>query len=371
MNLRTTTLFCLASCGCGASAEPSQVPEFDSYAISVDGSPAAMISLDANQDGDLDLVVAADDLQILLGDGETFRPEERVDAGPNPGGLVTADFDGDGWPDLAVANHETDMVTVLLGGRGGYSPAPGSPLRPGFSPHPHAVAAGDVDGDGRADLLVDDRDGRAILWLPGQGDGRFGDPRPVPVGGDPYRVMWLGDLSGDGALDLVTPNERDLAVLHGDGSGGFTGIDGSPVRVPRPFAVTAADVNGDGVQDLASIGDEGVAGVTVMLGTADGTYGPAPDSPVGTLEGPGRIVSGDVNGDGFDDLVAGPWPGDSILLVLGGDTGLTAHELTAGVNPWSVVVADFDGDGRLDIATANDGSGDVTVMLNRIRARES
>lgn len=355
----------LGTVACTASASPVQEADFRRLTVAVDGAPADLIAVDVDRDGFVDLVVASGDVQVLLGDGTRLRPAQRVDAGPSPTGLASADFDGDGWPDLAVANHETDHVTVLLGGSDGFRPSPDSPIRLDLAPHPHDLAAGDVTGDGLVDLLVDDREGRRVLLLPGDGRGRFGAPRGIPVGGDPYREMWLGDLDGDGDLDLVTPNERHLAILLGDGGGGFEDAPGSPVPVPAPFALAVADLNGDGTADLISLGDERREGVTVMLGDHAGRYRPAEGSPLPGVVGPGRLAAGDVNGDGYDDVVAGPWSGDSLLLVLGGKDGVTTRRLEVGRNPWSVIVADLNGDGRADVASANEGGGDVTVLLSR------
>lgn len=125
-------------------------------------APGSLVLADLNRDGHLDIIVAnerSNSLTVLLGDGIgrfTEAPGSPVPAGQMPNDITVTDFDGTGRPDLAIANHETDYLTVLLGdGRGGFRPAPGSPVRVRVRPHPHGVAAADVNGDGHPDIVTD------------------------------------------------------------------------------------------------------------------------------------------------------------------------------------------------------------------------
>ena len=143
-------------------------------------------------------------------------------AGENPVDLAIADLDEDGLADLAVANHETDYVTLLFGiAEGGFERRDHSRFRVDVSPHPHAVRLQDIDSDGHADLLVDDRLPESIRLFRGRGDGTFSGATSIDVGGDPYRGMSLADVTGDGLADLITPNPDHVAILVADKDGGY------------------------------------------------------------------------------------------------------------------------------------------------------
>jgi hypothetical protein len=362
------TVATAVSVACGAGGRAGQGVRFEMRTLE-GGGGGALAALDVDGDGHVDLLSTAEALWTYLGTGGGgFRALQPTPAGEHPTALAVADWNEDGRADVAVANHETDYVSLLLGsGDGRFLPAPGSPLRPGMSPHPHAVAAGDVDGDGHADLVVDDRGGHAVLVLAGTGEGSFAPPRSVPVGGDPYRAMWLGDLDGDETLDLVTPNEREVAVLLGDGSGGFHAAPRSPVPATAPFSVTVADVDCDGRADLVTAPGEQADGVSVALGDAGGGFSPAPWSPLAGVTGTALVASGDLDADGCDDVVVAPWGAGHVTILYGGATGMARQEERVGENPWSVLVHDLDGDGRPDIAVGNEGSRDITILLNRGR----
>ena len=369
-------LILLLVLGCDASGQVPDAIRFERLTVPLGGgggAPYDLVAADIDGDGNRDLVVArrsADGtVQALLGDGHGgFRLGPTSPAGSNPVDLAAADFDEDGTLDLVVANHATDQVSVLLGdGRAGFHPAAGSPVRPGFSPHPHAVLTGDINEDGHQDFLVDDRGAHGLLLMLGRGDGTFAPARPVPVGGDPYRETWLGDLNADGHLDLVTPNERNLAVLLGDGSGTFRPAPHSPVAARDPFGVTVTDLDGDGVPDLAAAPGEHMEGIPVLLGTPNAGWLSAPGSPLSRLTGPGRMVSGDLDGDGRGDIVAVGYPGSYVVIISYRAGKFSVSRMEVGAAPWGVVLADLDGDGAIDVATANAESGDVTVLLNRGR----
>lgn len=357
---------------CGAAREAPPVA-FERTVLEVGGTPYALAAADVTGNGSTDLVVADQDgerLVILEGDGSgRFREVGVVASGPAPGGLAAADLDGDGGSDLAVANHETDHVTLLRGtGSGAFEPAPGSPLELGVSPHVHVVAAADLNGDGHVDLAVDHRDAGGLRLFPGRGDGSFGPGRTVDMGGDPYRGLEVVDLDGDGHLDLATPNEREVGIRLGRGDGTFGGRRNVDVSPLAPFAITAGDVDGDGIPDLGIGSGEGSSDVALLLGDGSGGFRPAAASPYSAGRGAKSLAAADLDGDGADDLLVASWSSRELTILLGGQDGLEPVAVEAGENPWSVVAGDFDGDGRPDVATANYGDGTVTVLLTRPRA---
>ena len=181
------------------------------------------------------------------GDG-TFAAEQRFAAGGRPQSVSIGDLDGDSVPDIAVANEDTDDVSVLLGaGDGTFAPE----QRFGTGNGPASVSIGDLDGDGAPDLAVANAFSDDVSVLLGAGDGTFAAEQRFGAGDRPESVS-IGDLDGDGAPDLAVANEfsDDVSVLLGLGKGTFApeqrfGVGGDP------FSVSIGDLDGDGDSDLA------------------------------------------------------------------------------------------------------------------------
>ncbi|MDR3702882.1 MAG: FG-GAP-like repeat-containing protein [Candidatus Sulfopaludibacter sp.] len=294
-------------------------------------------------------------------------------AGGNPISVAVGDFNGDGKADLAIANF-FGGVTVLLGnGSGSFTAAPGSPFATGTSPS--SVAVGDFNGDGKPDLAVANQSSGNVTVLLGNGSGGFTQApgSPVPVGSNPKSVA-VGDFNGDGNADLVVANFGNplnggggLTVLLGNGSGGFSQAGGSPLAVgATPVSLAVADFNGDGMADVV-IANETANTVTIMLGNGSGGFTPAGGSPYTVDSNPISLALGDFDGDGKVDLAVANYGGNDVSVLLGnGSGGFTqagASPFPVGTSPYSVVVGDFNGDGKADLATANLGSNTVTVLL--------
>ena len=378
----------LAAAACGAAtlaaspAEPA-APFAPPAVVTLGGSrrPSALAAGDFDRDGKIDLAVASDstqDLVVLLGDGRgRFRARPPAPAGAHPTEIAVADFDRDGRPDLAIANHEMDYVTVLLGVAGGdFRPAPGSPIRVASRPHPHTIAAADLDGDGRLDLLLDSWQENRLLWLRGDGRGGFGGPGvPIEVGRKPYRNAILADLDGDGRLDIATPNlaERTVTLLFGGPGGSFRGAASPPRPAgPSPFVVRCADLNRDGLLDLVvanysgQLSDPSADALTFLLADGRGGFRPGPRLTAGRA--PFDVAVGDVDGDGYADAVTANGGSRDLTLALGGADGFSASRLrtiAVGRSATRVLLADFDGDGRADAVASNEEEGSVSVFLTR------
>ena len=291
-------------------------------------------------------------------------------AGTQPRSVAVGDINHDGNLDLAVANFSggaAGSVTVLLGdGAGGFNPASGSPVNVGLGPL--SVALADVNGDGALDLVTANFNANTVAILLGHGNGTFAAPSTISIGaGFGPADVHLGDLNGDGKLDLVVADYTvaKVSVYLGDGAGGFTAASGSPFSVgTNPNSVTLADVNGDGALDIVTA-NAGSNNVTVLLGDGTGNFSAATGSPFSMGSLPYYVVVADVNGDGLPDLLTANNGGDNVSVRLANGSGGfdAATSVSVGTGPYMLSVGDVNGDGKLDLVTANTGSDNVSVML--------
>ena len=306
-------------------------------------------------------------LLLLPGNGRGgFLQAPGYHGGPEPAALASADFNGDGNPDLAVADASAGTVSILLGdGLGAFHNA-GSYAA---GRNPVCIAVADFNGDGKLDLAVGDHPDYqtslgAVSILLGIGDGSFQAPASYPIAGGADGIA-IGKFNGEATPDLVTADgdSHSVSLLLGNGNGTFgpaTNFSAGPV----PVSVAVADFNGDGNADVAAVNGIGQGAIAILLGNGDGTLSPPVDSPQVFL--PIALVAADFNGDGVEDLaVAMGCCGDAlgIAVLLGKGDGTfwppaTYYQTYFGA--LSLAVADFDGDGNLDLAVA---AGSIVSIL--------
>ena len=361
--------------------------------------PYAIASADFDGDGDVDVVVANYDyaapggtdgssgfaLLFNAGDGTYGEAVHYTFTDKGSFDVVVGDFDEDGHPDLALPNagqitgeHGNTVVVFLNDGTGAFAQA-GEFL---VTERPRTLAVGDFDGDGHLDLVADSyrfsSEHLAVLF--GTGTGSFGPRVLVPVG-DFTQGVSAADLDGDGSDDIMTSVFGDLFVAMSDGSGGFL----APVMVadgggalPIVGHIAAADLNNDGVLDLvhgvyqssATGGEHVEQEVVVRLGLGGGAFGPPSYYSIGDyVTAPEAVVPADLNGDGWIDVVTCDWSGrtgDGIMILLNDGTGglLPAQRVPAGQGTQDIAVADVDGNGTLDVLSADRMSLAVTVHKN-------
>src|SRR5947208_5180350 len=200
-------------------------------------------------------------------------PYHTYDVGSYPASVAIADFNGDGRPDLSVANQASGSISILLGsGDGTFETL--TPVAVGSSPTSLAVA--DLNQDGRADLAIACHTSPGLVAvLLGNGDGTFGTRTDVPVGDGPVSAA-VADLNADGHLDLVIGGAL-VSVVLGNGDGTFGGRH-DVAGVTSVQSVAIADFSGDGRPDLAianstMLEDEERLQVSIVLGLGDGTFG--------------------------------------------------------------------------------------------------
>ena len=347
--------------------------------FAVGGGPQDVAVADFDEDGRRDLVTAnhltnpannaADDVSLLLGNGDgTFQSESRIDVGETPVSLAVGDFDSDGHRDLAVANLEGDDVSILLGnGDGTFSS--GGTVAAG---DPAAVAAGDLNDDGTTDLVTANQTSDDVSVLFNTGDATFGSlgSGPFAAGNGPSDIL-MADLDGDGNQDVATADGTgdSVSVLLGNGDGTLDAPSTFGVG-DDPSAIATGDLDGDGAPDLATA-NINTGDVSVLLGDGDGGFPSVDSHAVGNR--PRSVSIADLDADGRLDLVAANRDDETISVLLGDGEGDFAAETTFGVDeggagasePFATAVADLDGNGTPDVATANRGADDAGVLLNR------
>ncbi len=342
------------------SSNPATVPE-----------PNVVAAADFNDDGIQDLAVSASNtgetaLTILLGNGDgTFTAAAtNPTVGHYPDSIAVGDFNGDGTPDLAVSSVDDDIVTILLGNGDGTFTA-GPTLNTVSTPQ--SVAVGDFNGDGIADLAV--VNATSVLIFLGNGDGTFTlAPSSTDLGASAITVA-VGDFNGDGIEDLAVTNGTTtglVTILLGNGDGTFRAGTGPLAAGASAVGITVADLNNDGIPDLA-VTDYEHSGVNVFLGKGDGTFQPAVFYSAPYLNAR-SVVAADFNGDGVPDLAVGHFwfYGPSILLGNGDGTFQTAIEPEANTPLASgyIAAADLNGDGIPDMVVPNqDVSGTAVIEL--------
>jgi hypothetical protein len=380
----------------GASAPAMRSP----VALPVGATPSAIAAQDLDGDGRPDLVVTSsgDATASVLIDTTaagaitaTFAGQLPVTTGAGPSAVAIADLNGDGRPDLAVADATDNSVSLLLSTS---LPSTAPAFAPAFNVstvrNPQGIAILDVNNDGAADLVVTSQDANDVevfegRMLPGAATLSFTDATVFAAGGTP-RDLAIADLDCDGRLDLVVANQSgtSFSMFHNDTPVGHAlafrpEFDISAGGAGPPDSIALADLDGDGKLDLivsdgSMIGESGEVFVFHNM-TAPGAAQPSfTASPhiSGTVGGdPIQIAVLDLNGDGRSDVLVcnnalladqdGNVPTGGTLAVMpsGGDE---TFERTLANNPFGIALGDVNLDGRADILSMP--GSDFMVILN-------
>lgn len=293
----------------------------------------------------------------------SFLGPNNPRVGAAPVSLAVGDFNGDGRRDVAVANVQSNDVSVLLDrGNGTFAPA----LTTAVGTFPFSLAIGDFNRDLKPDLAVANAGSNTVSILLGNGDGTFQPAASVAVGESPHFVV-AADFNRDGRADLAAANSDShlVSVLLGRGDGSFAAAPALAAGA-FPVGLAVADFNRDGALDLAAAAT-GSDAVTVMLGNGNGTFQPA--LVTDGVGDPWSLAAGDFDADGTTDLAVG---GQSLYILLGNGDGTLRRAASAAAvsGVASVAVGDFNRDGKHDVAAAstNVNSGRITVTFRYVSA---
>lgn len=346
---------------------------------SVGNVPVFVMAGDLDGDGAVDLAVAnrlSDSVTILLNDGSGgFSTGGDFAVGAQPMHIAAADFNGDGNLDLATANSRSQSVSILLGrGDGGFDTAPGLPdWSPAF------LATGDWNNDQIPDLASLNNENYGLRISIGTGDGTFTHLNNHTVGAGSTVQMAANDFDEDGITDLAIGTTRSVTVFFGTGDGEFQAPPLLFSGANRARRTEVVDLNGDGLNDLVTIGSAWAVGV--RLGAGDGEFGPPESYTVSCAEQqPVRDgLLADINADGKTDIVAVCRTG-GIWSFLGNGDG-TFQEPVGSQAPQAVFrigIGNFDGDAFPDIVSAADaatfllrGNGNGTFQTPEVVAFRS
>jgi hypothetical protein len=369
-------ILALLACASALAATPTNASTFFvARAFGVGNYPDCIAVGDFNGDGKLDIVTGdANDsaVAVLLGQGNgTFGPARNFLVDNAPVAIVAADFNGDGKLDLAVATGAD--IFILLGNGDGTFRTGGAYAASSF---PNFMAVGDVNGDGKLDIVFASDYSVQVGEILGNGDGTFGSVNVINAGA--VGPIALGDFTGNGKLDIVVANDgfngnsQNLSVSLGNGDGTF----GTPKPSAgfeiyfSPTSLALGDFNHDGHLDVA-IGNNGTSNAAfeqVLVALGDGTGHLGSYRYFNSGGEPASVVAADVNGDGNLDLVVGNTYDSDVTVLLGNGKGFFAASANYAAGSGrirQVAIGDFNGDGKPDIAVANSGTDNVSVLLAR------
>ncbi len=343
-----------------ASANPSNLVFNKTDTAAVGSNPIKITTGDLDGDGDLDIAVSNESLNlvtILKNNGVgTFTVSSTIGVGSSPSGIVMGDLDNDGDLDLAVANGTSNTVSILKNdGTGTFSLSSNITVGPAGG-----IVTGDIDGDGDLDIVVTNRNSDNISILKNNGTGTFSISSTVAA--DSPQGIAIGDFDNDGDLDFAAAEywAHRVSIFKNDGTGIFTLSTTNAVGSNIDQVVTG-DFDNDGDLDLA-VTNNGSGFMSILINNGTGTF-TANNVGANGLTG---ITKGDFDGDGYLDLAVNNFGLHTVSIYKNNGTGTFALSSTIGAGnyPFYITAGDFNNDGVLDLAVNNYYSSMITVLMN-------
>lgn len=275
-------------------------------------------------------------------------------------GFFAGDIDRDGSPDMSATNEVSWDVRLLKNdGCGHFSASVTTPMPNGEEPSPNEGA--DFNGDGWIDLATGNQNGNSVAVLLNSGAGSYLPPVVYAVNGAVHGLAVV-DADSDGDTDIVATNQSNVALLRNNGNGTFQAATFFNGGGNGEWSIAVADANGDGRADLFC-GTSSSQALTLLLGNGAGTFTIATTLPIGGF--PWQMAVGDLDGDGDVDCVCGDRSNGTARVVYGnGLGGLALGPSYAVGDPVSVDIGDVEGDDDLDIVTASFGTATGTIWRN-------
>lgn len=330
-------------------------------------NPAASVTADLNGDGIPDVAVAnqsSSTFALFMGNGDgTLRPVVSHITGSQPLRIIAADLNKDGWLDLVTVNYGGGSLSVFMAtGSGEYAAA----STVGLFASPLDVVAGDFTGDGKLDLAVPSPLGNSVSILPGNGNGTFGQALSTNTDYSPERLV-TADFNGDGKLDLaLTTYFSFYTVLLGAGDGTFP-TKANYTTTYRTLQIAAGDLSSDGKQDLVVVTADiasgaGTCSTLVLQGGGDGTF--SAQSPLACGIFPQALTLANLNADTNRDILVLSDSGDNLYQFLGNGNGTfqTALQHDTPRLASALAIADFNSDGRPDIGLSSFNDNTFTIF---------
>jgi hypothetical protein len=362
-------LYCVLSSLFGFSFAVQAQSCFTISSLSPDSSSESICTADFNRDGYSDIAIgnySSSSVSIFLGTGGgSFNvPMNFTSSGMDPRGITAADFNGDTIPDIAVANFYTYDIAVMFGtGTGALGAAISYVIGgPGSGYGCKAITSADFNGDGKVDIATGGDNNVVAVFL-NIGGGIFGSATHylLAVNTGPHDIL-ATDLNNDGIIDLAVADgvSGDAAILLGSGSGTF----GSPTYYTTGQTSTgmcSVDLNGDGNKDLITA-NPGSSDISVLLGTGMGVFGAATNYTIGM--NPSYVSAADFDGDCDIDIAVTKQTPHGVAILLGNGAGAfgTPALFPMSISPEQICKADFNKDGKIDLAVST--GANVGVLTN-------
>lgn len=350
-------------------------------------APAHGAAADFDKDGDNDVLITDGSqptaLRYMRNNGAgAFAPTRIEVSGPCPGATCmtnsnrvrAADVNNDGRMDAIVSNNHSANVSVLIntGLNGSGIPV----FAPKYYPVPsngRAVNVGDLNGDGTLDLIAGNADWNVYVFL-NNGDGTFGSGTAFADGGNNHLDIAVADLNGDTRNDVIVGNRDgvpggDISVFLGNGAGGL--IPAGRYQGSNGGSLALADFDGDGNVDVAANATTSpTSAVALFKGLGNGALAAAVFIPTGTASAT-FVATADFDADGKHDLAVSDNAGHRVAVLRGNGNGTfgpsSLHPTPVATSlrsPYQVLTADLNKDGKPDLATVNHTSDNLAVMLN-------